>query len=125
MSSPLLGSLAKQINAGMKGLFLDAVLSRVAPGSGPSYDPGQGAEADYPCKAIFDSWSAGSIAGGLVASNDRKVLILAQSLPAGVAPMEGDRIALRGLTLRIVTEGGSLPAVSTDPAEAVWTVRAR
>lgn len=123
MPSPLEGSLAAAIGKGMSSLFLKAILFVDAPGSGPVYRPGQPSTISYPCRAIVDEWSAYDRSSGLVAIKDRKILILAATLD--VAPEEGNRIQIQGQTFRIVSDGGANPAVSTDPATAVWVIRGR
>ena len=123
MTSPLSGALAKTIGKAMSGIFLDATLTRDGSPTGPPYDPTPGAPTDYPCKAIVDEWDAYYRQGGLVSKTDRKVLVLASTL--AVAPLSGDRITIEGLTLTVVPNGSGQPAVSTDPATAVWTLRAR
>lgn len=123
MTSPLDGSLARTIGKAMSGLFLDAVLERDTPGTGPAWDPGMPATASYPCKAINEDWGAFTRRGGLVSASDRKVLVLATSL--AVSPQSADRITIQGVTLTVVGESDGAPAVSTDPATAVWTLRCR
>lgn len=104
-------------------VFYPATLERDGASTGPSWDPTPGPPQSWPCRALEDQWSTGSLAGGLVASADRKLLILAHGLP--VVPQEGDRVTIRGYTFTIVSEGGSRPAVSSDPANAVWECRGR
>lgn len=116
MSGLLQGGIAKTVGAAFKGLFLDATLRRDGPTTGPAYDPTPGAPATYACKAIVETYSAFYRAQGLVEANDRKVLVLAASL--GVRPLPGDRITVSGITF-------TAQNVSTDPAEAVWTVQGR
>ncbi len=116
MTSPLAGSLAKTIGSAFKNLFLDATLTRDGPPTGPAYDPTPGAAESYSCRAIVEVYSASYRASGLVQINDRRVLILANSL--GVRPLPGDRVTIQGVTF-VVQE------VETDPATAVWTCRGR
>ena len=124
MTSLLAGGLAKTIAGAMKNLFLDATLTRFVPAStGSAYDPDPPVSTDYACKAIFDQWGAYHQANGLVLNTDRKVLVLANTL--AVEPMPGDRIAIGGVTLNVYSNGEGAPAVATDPAKAVWTLRAR
>lgn len=99
-------------------VFLDAALYRDDAGVGGSdFDPAPpGTPQQFACKAIHDSYSDYFQKGGLVEANDRKVLILATSL--SIAPVQGDRITIDGLTLTIVN-------VKTDPAKAVWECQVR
>lgn len=100
----------------MSGLFLDATLTRDGPTTGPAYDPTPGVPVSYACKAIVEAYSKYYRANGLVDAKDRRVLVLANSL--GLKPQPGDRITVSGITF-------TAQEVSTDPAEAVWTVRGR
>lgn len=105
------------------GDFRDAVLTRAGTPTGPTYDPTPGAPTPYACRAIHDTWSAYYRASGLVQANDQRVLVLATTL--ATTPKLGDTIALEGMTLRVVSDGGGQPGVSTDPAGAVWVLRCR
>lgn len=111
------------------GDFRDAVLTRAGAPTGPTYDPTPGVPTTYTCKAIHDTWSAYYRASGLVQASDQRVLVLATTLKASdgtlVTPQLGDTIALEGTTLRVVSDGGGQPGVSTDPAGAVWVLRCR
>lgn len=105
----------------MSSLFLNAIYTVDGAATGPAYDPTPGASTDYPCKAIFDEWGAYYRSAGLVSASDRKVLVLADTLP--VTPVEGGRITIDGVTLTVASNGEGQPAVSTDPAKALWTLR--
>jgi hypothetical protein len=122
--SPLAGSLAKTIGGAFKGLFLDATLTRVtrAPGAQP-WEAGTDTTVTYQCKAIHETWGATWLAQGLVAADDVKVLVLAAS--CAVKPKSGDVVTIRGEAFTVVPMGSGKPAVSTDPAQAVWELRAR
>jgi len=121
MTSPLSGAIAKAIYGGMKGVFLDATLTRTTPGT-PDPDepwvPVSDTTTDYPCKAIVEQYSDFQIANSLVQANDRKVLILANSLSV-VPQLTTDAVTVRGETYQIIGE------VKTDPALAVWEVQGR
>lgn len=103
--------------------FRDAVYEIDGPGTGAPHDPTAGAPQSYPCKAINDQWGAYYKNGGLVSGDERKILILAHTL--AVEPQEGGRITIQGQTFQIVSEGGSQPAVTSDPAGATWECRGR
>src|SRR6185369_14719456 len=111
MVSPLSGSLAAQIYAGMKNLFLDATYTVDVPGTivDPA-DPPAPTPTDYPCLAIVETYSDYFSKGGLVLDGDRKVLILANSL--AVRPVVNSRITVSGTQFTTVSVG-------TDPATAV------
>lgn len=117
MTSPLLGSLAKTVGKAFAGIFLDATLTRDVPGTivDPA-DPPLPTQVTYTCKAIVETYAEKFRLDGLVAQNERKVLILADSLNA--TPVPGDRIAIRGITFTVLE-------VMTDPAEAVWDCKGK
>lgn len=126
MPSLLEGGLAAKIGKAFAGIFLDAILSRNISAAVPSEpgEPGATTTTPYPCKAIHEEWSTSYLAGGLVLAGERKVLVLAATL--ATEPRPGDRITIRGETFTVVPEGtAGAPAVSTDPAKATWTLRAR
>lgn len=123
MASPLLG-IPKAMAKAASFMFFNATLTRETPTAGENaWTPGTPTTTTYSCKAIIDAWSAYHIAGGMVAAGDLKVLILANTL--SVQPQDGDKITVRGETVTLTSAGGSLPAVSTDPAKAVWECRGR
>ncbi|MGU3496354.1 hypothetical protein ACLBXM_20120 [Xanthobacteraceae bacterium A53D] len=105
-------------------VFYPATLVREAVAPGPNdWTGGTVTTTEYACTALATRWSAYHRAGGLVAEGDRKVLILAASLP--IVPEAGDTITVQDETFALVSDGGSQPAVSTDPARAVWVCRGR
>jgi len=105
-------------------LFRDAELYRTLPGTGPAHNPGQGSTPKWGCRALVTNWRDSTKAGGLVAAVDRKILILAETLE-GTEPQNGDSVVIQGKTYRITADGGSQPAVTRDPARAVWVCRGR
>lgn len=128
MASPLGGSLATAIYKGMKGLFLGATLTRDVVPDSPAYDafdPPAPVSTDYACKAVRDNYGVGHRSGGLVDSKDVKIIILQNSL--SVTPQSGDRISITGQggPWTIVGDVPGQPAVSADPANAIWECRAR
>lgn len=123
MTSPILG-LAAKVGKAFNGVFLDAVLTREVPGDGPVYDPGPSTTVTYDCKALVESYSAYTRGQGLVAGTDMKALILSTSLSVQPQPLDRISIPDMGFSGQIVpgaTPG--TPAVQTDPAKAVWTLR--
>lgn len=118
-----LDAMPKQIAAGLSKHFRDAVLTRDGAPGGDSWNPTDGDPQSFTCKAINSDWGAFYRANGLVTAADRMVLILAATL--ATEPREGDRIMIEGVTLTVVSSGEGAPAVSSDPAKATWTIRAR
>jgi hypothetical protein len=124
MTSPLVSSLATTIGRAFNSLFMDATFTQVVTIDGPTpWEAGTPGVNTYSCKCIHDTWNANLLAEGLVAADEAKLLILATSLP--LKPAAGDAVTIRGETFTIAADGGKMPAVSTDPALAVWVIRAK
>lgn len=118
MASPLEGSLAISIGKAFNKLFLDAVLSRDVAVDSPAPEPGEPANVvpvQYPCKAIVEEFSDYYKLQNLVQANERKILVLADSL--NTEPRQNDKITIRNKTYTVVS-------ISTDPAKATWELRA-
>lgn len=119
MASPLSGSLASAIYSGLKGIFLDATLTRdVFAASSPDveFDPAAPTQMTFACKAIRDNYSKSEMATGLVLMGDAKILILANSITT--VPVVGDRVMIQSATFRIMN-------VMVDPALALYTCQGR
>lgn len=120
VASPLSGSLATAIYKGMKALFIDATLTRdTVSTTSPDvdrFDPPAPTSTDYACKAIVETYSEKFRMDGLVTINDRRVLILANSI--SVVPTVNDRVTIWGIVFTVM-------AVETDPALAVYTCQGR
>ena len=112
--------MAAQIHSGMKNFFLDATLTRdvVVVGSPDvqDFDPPAPTTVDYTCKAIVEDYAAKYRLEGLIQANDRKLLVLANSL--SVTPTTGDRLTIRSQTFHVIMVG-------VDPALAVWELQGR
>jgi phosphoribosylamine-glycine ligase len=121
MTSPLSGSLARVVGKALRGLFLDATYETVSAGT---YDPltdtfsGAGT-VTYAVKAIAEGYPERLVAvkDALIRRSDRRVTILAASLP--VSPRAGDKITLAGGQLLQVI------SVESDQARATWVLQAR
>lgn len=123
VTSPILG-LAAKVGKAFNGIFLDAVLTREVPGDGPVYDPGPSTTVTYSAKALVETYSAFTRGQGLVNATDMKVMILATSLSTEPQPLDRIAIAVQGFSGQIVAgDTAGTPAVGTDPAKAVWTLR--
>lgn len=113
-SSPLAGSLARTIGSAMSTLFLPATLK-------------QGTNS-YPCRAIFEEYGCGLGAEAIRKTAPVKILALATSL--SIKPAMGDVVTISNTTFAegfafVVYSGSEKPAVSIDPAGAVWVLRCR
>src|SRR5262245_21221785 len=121
MTSPLEGSLATTICKAMKSLSIDATLLRDGATTATNspdlaFDPAEPTTSEHSCLAVVETYGAMLRASGVIKSNERKVLILANSLD--VTPVPNDRITVRGITFTILE-------VMTDPALAVWECKGR
>lgn len=95
-------------------------LVKVSKGARP-VDPTIGlvsTETRYPGKGIVDTYSDGLVDGTRVKLGDRRVLLIAKSLPLGIFPVPDDLIEAEGDTWTIVQ-------VSRDPAEATYDCQVR
>lgn len=70
----------------------------------------------YPCRGFEEQAATVRRAGTAVATGERVVILIGDTLPAGIRPGPGDRITILGETLEIVGDG-----VSNDPARATYT----
>lgn len=119
MTSPLSGSLARTVGNALRSLFLDATLVQDVPVVGSpdvTFDPADPTPTSYTCKAIVEKYAERFRLEGLVEQNERKVLILSDSL--SVTPEPGNRVTISGITFTILE-------VQTDPATAVWECKGR
>lgn len=103
------------------GVSISPALSN-SPTNGGSLDITR--EASHRCKGLVTAFSAFSIAQGMVRATDRKVLILAATLPTGVKPRSGDRITTPdGIVTIVAGDTPGRAAVNTDPAGATHDCR--
>ena len=103
-----------------------ALLKPGAPGGRDPDNPTRvlpdGAPTSHPCRGFIEDFRSADIDGTLIKAGDRKITLLAGTLPAGVVPDCGvgrDRITI---------EGGTWTAhrlVSRDPAAATYVIQAR
>ena len=116
MASSPIATMASQVNKAFTDVFFPAILRRDTEvvGSGDSIEF---VTATHSCKALVETYSMSLRADGLVAENERKIMILAGSI--SVMPKVGDVITVNGGQEFMVLE------VSTDPATAIWTCRGR
>ena len=127
MASPL-DKVASQVGRAFNRIFYPATLTRSGEVTGGDpWNPTTGDSGTHTCKALVSSWDQGALVGGLVRSDERKILILASTLDT--EPRAGDQITVEmpdgtEESFVISSEGGSQPAVKTDPAKAGWVVRA-
>ncbi len=114
-------------------VFFDGSIARDVPAAADTDKPwksgGAATTTTFTCKAMIEQYGAGLRRDSLVNAGDVKVLVLAATLSTEPKPL--DRITMTtgphaGVTFSVVpssTPGGD--AVRTDPARAVWELRAR
>lgn len=118
MASPLEGSLAKTIGKAFNNIFLNATLAREVAVDSPAPEPGEPANTvtqEFNCKALTEEYSDYYKLQNMVQANERKILVLANSL--NTTPQQNDKITIRSNTYTVVSVG-------TDPALATWELRA-
>lgn len=114
--------IAGEINANVSpGLPTTATLTKRTPGT---RTPGQLTDGTQPTgtsatfKCVVSDYRAGQIDGTLIQTGDRKVLLIAESGSASLAPAAGDRLAVEGATYFVVSVG-------RDPAAATYACQVR
>lgn len=77
-------------------------------------------ETAHSCKGFIDEFKDEWVDGTTVKVNDRKIVILGDSLPTGVEPEPGDKITAESKVWVIVKDG-----VKRDPAGATYECQSR
>jgi len=109
------------IKQSMAAGLLPLTLIKEIPGArGAALTDGQAiSEKKYPCRGFIDEYKLSQIDGTTVQRGDKKILIIGDTLPAGVVPQANDRIIAEGATYVI-------PGVpERDPAIATYVCQAR
>lgn len=115
MTSPLAGSLAKQVAAGLKSVMLPAVLTRTVQGGyDPITDSYPTTTTDYACRGMVEAFSTYTESARSLQPSDRKVMILTATL--NTTPALNDKVTIQGATFTV-------QRVDTDPAQATWTLQ--
>lgn len=117
MTSPLQGSIAKQVGAALKPFMYPLTIRQTIAGE---YDPDTGTSADiivdHPCRGYVSEYDWRIEAANLVAPNDRKVMVLSTTL--ATTPTTNDQVVIEG-------EAFAIKRISRDPAGATWELQAR
>jgi hypothetical protein len=117
--SSILDDLPGIIGDALGDIFLDAVLTRDVPQvESPPAQPWKRQETEpqtFACKAIPEQYAERYRVDGTIKAGERRVMILANSL--ATTPVVGDRITVRNETFKV-------SEIATDPAQAVWVLRA-
>lgn len=74
----------------------------------------------FAATGLVTDYTAFELQGEQILVGDRKVLLFGASIEGGATPAPGDRIAIGGETLTIVTGG-----VTSDPVQAAWICQTR
>lgn len=113
----------------IQGILKDAIgdgfpsitVVKVTPGTRDPANPAAGVQptrSPFGARGILDDYSDRQIDGTLVKTGDRKVLIVAGTLPSTVVPEPNDEIITEGKTWKIVR-------TKRDPAEATYECQVR
>lgn len=115
MTSPLSGSLARQVGAALKSVMLPAVLTRTTQGAyDPITDTYPTTTTEYACRGLVEAYSTYTEKARSLQPSDRKVLILGATLDT--TPALNDVVTIRG-------EAFTVGRVDTDPAQATWILQ--
>jgi hypothetical protein len=103
------------------GGLLGVTLTKKTPGTRNPADLTAGTNptsTPYACEGVVSDYTTRLIDGTLVATGDRRILILGATLPAGVVPSSGDQVTIESLTYDVVR-------VTRDPAAASYELQVR
>ncbi len=75
--------------------------------------------ATYPCKGFWEDFAPTDIDGTNILLNDRKALLIGDTIPAGGIPQKQDEISIEGQTLVVHR------LISRDPAAATYLYHCR
>lgn len=111
------GIIKQSMAAGLLPLTL---IKQIAGARGADLTDGQAiSQKKYPCRGFIDEYKLNQIDGTTVQRGDKKILIIGDTLPAGIIPEANDRIIAEGITHVI-------PGVpERDPAAATYICQAR
>ena len=114
------GLVASEMGDGLHPITLTKIEEAAPPRSRPTAAP-ETSETDYPCRGIVQDYSEFEQRGDKVRGGDRKVLILAGTLPTGIVPTTNDKITVPdGQVFRVCDQG-----VKSDPASATYVCQVR
>ena len=106
MGNNLFGArIAEKIAAALGSRLLPVRLLKVVPGAIDTSNL-SGAQPEttrtFTCRGFFDTYNARRMGGTAIQEGARVVLILAETLPAGIKPEPDDRVVLEGETVEVV-----------------------
>lgn len=122
MGQNLFGAnISGQLAAAMGALLNPVTLIKVKPGTRNPANPSAGTNPtrrSFPCRGMVDSYRTSQMDGTIIKVGDRKVLVLGDTLPAGIVPEPNDEVRAESATYKVV-------AVERDPDAATYTIQVR
>ena len=117
----LKSTISNAVNAAMNALGdipVTATFTDVAPGT---FDPESGAysggsETNHSVSAIFSQYKIERIDGTVIQQGDAKLTLRQADL--AITPALGDKVSINGVSYSILN-------ISSDPANATWTLQLR
>lgn len=113
--------IAGQIFSNLGPILPVMRLLKTVPGTRDASDPSAGnspTTRPYACRGILDSYRTSQINQTIVMQGDRIIMILGDSLPAGIVPEPNDGIDAEGSEFTVV-------AVERDPDAATYMCQVR
>lgn len=126
MGNNLFGvGISKLIKDNIGPNVLNAVLTKVTPGTRSASEPTQGTnptETTYACKGFLDSQKVRFEGGTLVQAGKKVAILIGDTISNGtVAPAPGDFITIEGTKYQIPEDG----TIDRDPDAATYTCEIR
>ncbi len=122
MGNKLFGvDIAAIVDGAMSSGLLPATLHHTTPGVRTPGDPTAGTNpttTDHACRGIADDYRDAEIDGTVVLANDRKVLLIGNSIVGLVVPEQNDGVTIEGVRYTIIN-------IKRDPAAATYLCQAR
>lgn len=117
--SVLEGEWQDEVSAALINAAVPYALTVTRTEYGPPPEPGEPGEevtTNHSCLGWVDTYTQDLIDGTLIQTSDRRIMILANSLP--IEPTMADTITAKGTTY-------VLASIKIDPAGVCWDIQAR
>ena len=122
MGNKILGTdIAGILRTSLRGMLLDATLTKISAGSVDPNNIGAGpaiTETDYTAEGFVESYDENRIDGTIVQEGDRLVILIGESIQSFVVPEPQDKITIESVTYTIVQ-------VTRDPDAAIYECQVR
>lgn len=122
MGNKILGTdIAGILRTSLRGMLLDATLTKISAGSVDPNNIGAGpaiTETDYTAEGFVESYDENRIDGTIVQESDRLVILIGESIQSFVVPEPQDKITIESVTYTIVQ-------VTRDPDAAIYECQVR